>query len=157
METTAAADRLKVTRRFRASRQRVFRAWTEPELMMRWFVEGDGDMTVCEIDLRVGGSYRLEGDFGGWRWRIWGSYLEVKPPERLVYTWSWKHDPGKGTPEGDTTVTVEFHDRGAETELVLTHERFASVAARDEHTQGWNACLSRLEKVVAGPEERRTS
>ena len=103
----AAADSLKVTRTFKASRQRVFRAWTEPELMMRWFVEGDGNMSVCDIDLREGGQYRLEGEMGGKRWRIWGSYLEVKPPEKLVYTWAWKHDPGVGkTPEGDTTVTV---------------------------------------------------
>jgi uncharacterized protein YndB with AHSA1/START domain len=148
MEQTAT-DRLKVTRTIRASRQRVFRAWTEPELMMRWFVEGDGNMSVCEIDLREGGRYRLEGEMGGKRWRIWGSYLEVRPPERLVYTWTWKHDEGIGTTEGDTTVTVEFHDRGTETELVLTHERFASAAARDEHTQGWNSCLNRLERVLA--------
>lgn len=145
----AAADRLKVTRTFKASRQRVFRAWTEPELMMRWFVEGDGNMSVCEIDLREGGRYRLEGEMGGKRWRIWGSYLEVKPPEKLVYTWAWKHDAGMGTTEGDTTVTVEFRDRGPETELVLTHERFASAAARDEHTQGWTSCLNRLERVLA--------
>ena len=158
METTATAkDSLRVTRTFRASRQRVFRAWTEPELMMRWFVEGDGNMTVCEIDLREGGRYRLEGQIGDWRWRIWGSYLEVRPPERLVYTWSWKHDPGKGTAEGDTRVTVEFRDRGSETELVLTHERFASEASRDEHSQGWNACLGRLERVVSGSHEGRTS
>ena len=147
MEQTAT-DRLKVTRTIRASRQRVFRAWTEPELMMRWFVEGDGNMSVCEIDLREGGRYRLEGEMGGKRWRIWGSYLEVRPPERLVYTWTWKHDEGIGTTEGDTTVTVEFHDRGTETELVLTHERFASAGARDEHTQGWNSCLNRLERVL---------
>jgi uncharacterized protein YndB with AHSA1/START domain len=145
----AAADKLKVTRTFKASRQRVFRAWTEPELMMRWFVEGDGNMSVCEIDLREGGHYRLEGDMGGKRWKIWGSYLEVRPPEKLVYTWTWKHDPGIGTSEGDTTVTVEFHDRGSETELVLTHERFVSAAARDEHTQGWTSCLNRLERVLA--------
>ena len=145
----AAADKLKVTRTFKASRQRVFRAWTEPELMMRWFVEGDGNMSVCEIDLREGGHYRLEGDMGGKRWKIWGSYLEVRPPEKLVYTWTWKHDAGIGTSEGDTTVTVEFHDRGKETELVLTHERFASAAARDEHAQGWKSCFNRLERVLA--------
>jgi uncharacterized protein YndB with AHSA1/START domain len=148
METTAA-EKLKVTRTFRASRQRVFRAWTEPELMMRWFVEGDAEMTTCEIDLREGGTYRLEGRYEGKKWSIWGSYLEVRPPERLVYTWTWKHDPGIGETEGDTRVTVEFRDRGNETELVLTHERFASVAARDEHNEGWKACLDRLERVVA--------
>lgn len=158
METAAAAkDSLRVTRTLRASRQRVFRAWTEPELMMRWFVEGDGNMTVCEIDLREGGRYRLEGDIGGKRWRIWGSYLEVRPPERLVYTWTWQHDKGIGTPEGDTKVTVEFHARGDETELTLTHERFASVEARDEHTQGWKGCLDRFAKVLAETGERRTS
>ncbi len=149
MEASKATERLRVTRTFKTSRQRVFRAWTEPELMMRWFVEGDGNMTVCEIDLREGGGYRLEGEMGGKRWRIWGSYLEVRPPEKLVYTWAWKHDPGIGTPDGDTTVTVEFHERGNETELVLTHERFTSAAARDEHTQGWKSCLNRLERVLA--------
>ena len=150
METAAEAkDSLRVTRSFRASRQRVFRAWTEPELMMRWFVEGDGNMSICEIDLREGGRYRLEGDMNGKRWRIWGEYLEVRPPERLVYTWTWKHDFGIGTPEGDTTVTIEFHDRGGETELVLTHERFASAAARDEHAQGWTGCLNRFERLLA--------
>jgi len=150
METTAttATQSLKVTRTLRASRQRVFRAWTEPELMMRWFVEGDAEMTACEIDLREGGRYRLEGHIAGKRWSIWGHYLEVRPPERLVYTWTWKHDPGIGTSEGDTRVTVEFHDRGADTELVLTHERFTSAAAREEHAQGWGSCLNRLERVL---------
>ncbi len=152
---TAAAEKesLRVTRTFRATRQRVFRAWTEPELMMRWFVEGDANMTACEIDLREGGKYRLEGEMRGRRWRIWGSYLEVRPPERLVYTWTWRHDAGigkgEGTQEGDTRVTVEFHDRGAETELVLTHERFTSIEARDEHAQGWKSCLNRLERLMA--------
>ncbi len=145
---TAAAESLKVTRTFRASRQRVFRAWTEPELMMRWFVEGDAEMSVCEIDLREGGSYRLEGHVGGKKWSIWGSYLEVRPPERLVYTWTWHHDPGFGESEGDTVVTVEFRDRGSDTELVLTHERFANAKAREEHSQGWNACLDRLARVL---------
>jgi uncharacterized protein YndB with AHSA1/START domain len=117
--------------------------------MMRWFVEGDADMTRCDIDLREGGTYRLEGLVGDKRWTIWGSYLEVRPPERLVYTWTWKHDAGLGESEGDTLVTVEFRDRGSATELVLTHERFASIQARDEHTQGWNSCLDRFERVVA--------
>jgi uncharacterized protein YndB with AHSA1/START domain len=145
----APQEKLKITRTLRASRQRVFRAWTEPELMMRWFVEGDADMTRCDIDLREGGTYRLEGLVGDKRWTIWGSYLEVRPPERLVYTWTWKHDAGLGESEGDTLVTVEFRDRGSATELVLTHERFASIQARDEHTQGWNSCLDRFERVVA--------
>jgi uncharacterized protein YndB with AHSA1/START domain len=146
-------SRLKVSRTIRASRQRVFRAWTEPELMMRWFVEDDAEMSVCEIDLREGGRYRLEGTVGGRAWRIQGEYLEVRPPERLVYTWAWDNDPALGEPSGDTRVTVEFRDRGKETELVLTHERFQTAKARDEHNTGWIECLDRLSKVAEGEEE----
>jgi len=119
--------------------------------MRRWFVEGDAEMTVCEIDLREGGSYRMEGRERGAKWSVWGTYLEVRPPERLVYTWLWSHDPGKlGDDEGDTTVTVEFREHGGRTELVLTHERFASAAAREDHARGWKTCLDRLALVVAG-------
>ncbi|HEY1434686.1 MAG TPA: SRPBCC domain-containing protein, partial [Thermoanaerobaculia bacterium] len=66
METTE--QQVSVTRTIRASRQRVFRAWTEPELMMRWFVEGDWEMSLCEIDLRPGGTYRFEGATGDKKW-----------------------------------------------------------------------------------------
>ena len=151
----AVQEELKVSRTIRASRQRVFRAWTEPELMMRWFVEGDAEMSVCKIDLRKGGRYELAGHMGGKRWSIWGEYLEVKPPERLVYTWTWHHDEGIGESAGDTVVTVDFREKGKETELVLTHERFATIAARDEHTQGWKGCLDRLATLAEGKEEFR--
>ena len=142
-------SQLRVTHRFKASRQRVFRAWTEPELLMRWFGESDGHFDKCEIDLRQGGSYKLEGRMAGdKRWSIWGKYLEVRPGEKLVYTWEWKHDPGPWATAGNTLVTVEFRDVGKETELTLTHERFESAAARDEHNMGWKGCFARLEAVV---------
>lgn len=146
MDTTG--QQVSVTRTIRASRQRVFRAWTEPELMMRWFVEGDWEMHLCEIDLRPGGVYRFEGAIGDRKWAIWGSYLEVKPPERLVYTWIWEHDPSFGDTTGDTTVTVEFRDRGSETEVFLKHERFATERARGDHAQGWNTCLDRIDHLL---------
>lgn len=145
---TPSASSLRVTRRFRASRQRVFRAWTQPELLMKWFVEDDGEMRVLELDLREGGRYRLEGTVQDRPWRILGTYLEVRPPEKLVYTWTWENDPLLGEPEGDTLVTVEFQEKGAETELVLTHERFVSDKARAEHNSGWIGCLDRLGGLV---------
>lgn len=146
----AKTQELTVTRTIRASRQSVFRAWTDPELMMRWFVDTDGEMTLCEIDLREGGSYRFEGSVGGNKWAIRGTYLEVRPPERLVYTWIWEHDTGKlGDPKGNTQVTVEFRERGADTELRLTHERFESARAREDHARGWKTCLDRIERLVS--------
>ena len=148
IETTAPAA-VRVTRTFKASRHRVFRAWTDPELLMRWFVEPDGEMRVAELDLRPGGRYALEGRVNEKPWRIEGTYLEVAPPEKLVYTWSWNNDPGLGDPTGrDTLVTVEFRDQGSETELVLTHERLATERARAEHDAGWIGCLDRLGGLV---------
>jgi uncharacterized protein YndB with AHSA1/START domain len=152
----AVQEALKVSRTIRASRQRVFRAWTEPELMMRWFVEEDDEMRVCHIDLRKGGRYEFEGTSKGRPWSVRGEYLEVKPPERLVYTWTWSIDPAKGEATGDDTlVTIDFIDRGKETDVVVTHERFASAEARDMHAHGWKGCLDRLSKLAGGEEEFR--
>ena len=79
---------------------------------------------VRELDLRAGGRYRLEGNDRRRPWRVGGPYLEVTPPSKLVYTWSWDNDPALGDPLGrDTLVTVEFIERGSETEVVVTHER----------------------------------
>jgi uncharacterized protein YndB with AHSA1/START domain len=121
---------------------------------MRWFVEGDGEMRVVHLDLREGGTYRLEGTVGEKPWAIWGTYREVSPPSKLVYTWCWDNDPALGDPVGgDTVVTVEFNDRGAETELVVTHEGFATERARAEHNAGWIGCLDRLGGVVEKAED----
>jgi len=144
---TETPARLRVTRRFKASPQRVWRAWTEPELMMRWFVDTDADIRVCEVDLRTGGRYRLEGMAGGNPWRLRGEYLEVTPPTKLVYTWKWDDDPSLGGP-GDTIVTVEFREVGKETELTVTQDGFESELARKEHMKGWEGCLDRLGSIV---------
>ena len=149
MESTMPSDvsRVRVTRRFRASRQRVYRAWTEPELMMKWFVEADYDLRIVALDLRVGGRYRFEGEHGGQPWVLEGEFLEVRPAERLVYTWRWETDKNLGGP-GDTVVTVDFRDAGRDTELVVTQEGFTNEIARGEHDRGWIECLERLDGLV---------
>jgi uncharacterized protein YndB with AHSA1/START domain len=146
--TPPDVSRVRVTRRIQASRQRVYRAWTDPELMMKWFVEGDYDMRIVALDLRVGGLYRFEGEHGGHTWVLEGEFLEVRPAERLVYTWKWEADKNLGGP-GDTVVTVDFRDAGRDTELVVTQEGFTNEIAWREHGNGWVGCLDRLEDVVA--------
>jgi uncharacterized protein YndB with AHSA1/START domain len=74
-----------------------------------------------------------------------GRYIEVRPPERLVFTWKWENEPAHVE---ETTVTLEFHDRGSATELVLTHDRFENAASRDEHDKGWGGCLDRLARFL---------
>ena len=140
------APSLQLKRTFKAARQRVFQAWTEPEQMRHWAAPSDDFEVTAESDLRVGGKYRIQMKHKSGNTHVaHGEFREVQPPERLVYTWSW--EDGSVT---DTLVTVEFRDLGASTEIVLTHERFVSTDWRDKHTEGWTGCLMRLEKLVAG-------
>jgi uncharacterized protein YndB with AHSA1/START domain len=114
---------------------------------MKWWAAGDGfTTTVAEVDLRVGGRYRLgmKSPDDGAVHVCTGVYREVRPPSRLVYTWAWE---GSGGP--DTLVTVEFHDRGGSTEVVLTHGGFVDAVDRDRHVTGWTGCLDNLTNVLA--------
>jgi uncharacterized protein YndB with AHSA1/START domain len=141
-ETRSSATTLKITRAFRAPRERVFRAWTTPQALTKWWGPPGYECPSAEVDLRPGGKYRLamrklpDGDV----FYLSGVYREVRAPQRLIYTWSWE-----GQPEmGETLVTVEFLDRAGSTEVVLTHELFPTEKIRDDHNNGWSGCLDRL-------------
>ncbi len=138
---------LHLTRTFAAPREKVFRAWTEPEELKRWWGPEGYATPIAEVDLQVGGKYRLgmrklpEGDL----FYLVGTYREVRRPEKLVYTWSWEGQADFG----ETLVTVEFRDRGPSTEVVLTHALFRTEKARQDHDKGWNGCLDRLAKALS--------
>jgi len=95
------------------------------------------------LDLRPGGNYRFTVGDGKNVWTIHGSYLEVRPPERVQFTWLWENDPIHGD-AGDSVVTVDFEVRGAGTQVLLTHEGLPSERSRKEHDQGWAGCLDAL-------------
>lgn len=136
---------LELRRTFQAARDRVFRAWTTPEEMKRWKAPGDRTAPVIEVDLRVGGAYRVHMRApDGSEVRLVGVYREVDPPKKLVYTWRWETSPEMG----ETLVTVEFLERGGATEVVLKHEQFGSDEARDLHTQGWRGCFDKLAEIL---------
>ena len=135
---------LEIRRTFPASRERVFRAWTRPEELNRWSAPRDAVATT-EVDLRVGGRYRIvmRGPDGR-TYSVGGVYREVDPPSRLVYTWKWE-----GTPDAvDSVVTVEFLERGRSTEVVLRHAGLTDDGDRSRHEDGWNACFDKLAVVV---------
>jgi uncharacterized protein YndB with AHSA1/START domain len=145
---TDAPTRLVIRRTFAAPRARVYAAFTEPEHMRRW--AGPEGFTVPEahFDARVGGKYSMTMQQpDGERIVVYGVFREVNPPERLSYTWRWEED----TPEEEveTLVTVEFHERGDQTELVLTQEQFASEESRAGHEGGWNSALGKLAAYLA--------
>jgi uncharacterized protein YndB with AHSA1/START domain len=144
--TMAQGESLRLTRVFRAPRSVVFRAWTEVEQLKRWFCPNEHWGLEVEVDPQVGGTLRvvMKDRDANHDHVVRGTFREVRPPERLVFTWRWGDQPG--FPE--TLVTVEFHDRGQETEVVLTHEALPTAESRDRHTHGWNGCLDRLAKLV---------
>jgi uncharacterized protein YndB with AHSA1/START domain len=141
---------LRITRTLATSREKVFRAWTDPKALAKWFAPTDQfRTTVPEFQARQGGRYNIEmHDPSGQHHSVRGTFREVRPPERLVFTWTWDREPGQQEP-GDTLVTVELFDRGGSTELVLTHERLPNVEEREKHDHGWAGCLGRLEKLLA--------
>ena len=135
---------LQLRRTFQAPRERVFRAWTTAEELKRWHAPAPNITSVAEVDLRVGGKYRIHMRApDGAEHRAVGVYREIDPPKKLVFTWSWE-----GGYLSDTLVTVEFLDRGAATELVLTHELFPSDEARTQHASGWNAVFDKLAQII---------
>src|SRR5262245_40600129 len=84
------APTLEVRRTIRAPRQRVFDAWTKAEELNRWHSPGPSTVDLAEVDLRVGGKWRIDmRGAGGEAWQVHGVYREIDPPRRLVYTWSW--------------------------------------------------------------------
>jgi uncharacterized protein YndB with AHSA1/START domain len=142
---------LSLERSFDAPREAVFAAWTDPEVLRRWWAAGpDWDTPEAEVDLRVGGGYRLAmREPGGPTHVVAGEYTEVVPPERLVYTWTWEHDsPGSA----GSIVTVLFREDGDRTTVHLTHTGFTEPAAVARHEHGWDAVMDSLERRVLAPQ-----
>jgi uncharacterized protein YndB with AHSA1/START domain len=134
---------LVLRRAFTASRQRVFRAWIEPEALQHWLRPGGKSVTVSKLDACVGGSFCFELEDGSC---IVGTYLHIVPPEKLVFTWS-----GRVTQGRETVVTLDFLDQGAVTEVVLTHEGLSTPEMRALVGSGWPSLLDALAEVLSSP------
>lgn len=133
---------LRLTRRYPVAPARVWRAWTDPQALSAWFGPGEpGSVTLAELDVRPGGSYRIRFHTpDGEEHEVSGSYEEVVPERRLVFSWAWR-----STPERVSRVTIVLRPDGPGTELGFLHERFFDEAARDGHLRGWTATLAKLQ------------
>jgi uncharacterized protein YndB with AHSA1/START domain len=134
---------LELDRALAAPPERVFRAWTEPAELVRWFCPNPDLPTTAEVDLRVGGAYRIRMGTH----EVSGAYRTVDPPRALAFTWGWATDaePARML----VTVTFEPLDGGG-TRLRLRHERFANEDERANHASGWTASLARLPGALGG-------
>ena len=134
---------LVLRRTFTASRQRVFRAWITPVALEHWLRPRGMGVTVSSLEARVGGSFRFDLEDGS---SIVGTYLHIVPPEKLVFTWS-----GGATQGRETVVTLDFHDQGPVTEVVLTHEGLSTPDLRALVEGGWPSLFDALASVLSSP------
>ena len=136
---------LTIKRRLNASPAEVYEAWTDPELLLRWFGPENVVAREAEIDPRVDGAYRVVMiEDNGERHEVSGRYLEVAENEKLVFSWSWVT-----TPERVSRVTVTFKPDGDGTILTLLHEKLFDDQAVRGHTHGWTGSMDKLEAYFA--------
>ena len=151
--TTAAAkpsaeNELVITRVFDAPRELVFKAWTDPRHIGKWFGPKHHPSVNMSIDVRPGGAWRgrLRPVAGGPDLALGGVYREIVPPERLVFTFAWDEEGERGL---ETVVTITFEDQGGKTRMTLRQVPFQSTGERDGHNEGWSSCFDRLDEFLA--------
>ena len=141
-----AAPAVNIKRLIKAPRAAVFKAWTDPKELKKWWGPEGYTCPSAEIDLRVGGHYRFgfKGEEGD-PFYVRGVYREVQRPGKLVFSWAWE---SAETEDEETLVTVLFRDAKGGTEIELSHVLFKDAKARDAHKQGWSSSLEKLAKLL---------
>jgi uncharacterized protein YndB with AHSA1/START domain len=135
------------------SRGNVYRAWTDRDLLERWLCR-DGDKNLVRIrkfDLRPTGGFRVEVTRGTEVYLVFGTYEELTPGERLVFSWAWERtlpNTGKLTSEAPTRVTVDLVQRPDGTELHLTQTGFSDLQLRNADRDVWKASFVALAEVL---------
>jgi uncharacterized protein YndB with AHSA1/START domain len=137
---------LRIERTFQAPAEAVFRAFTNEEVLRRWwYTERGWETTEAEVDVRVGGVVRVvfrdpdkDVEYGGS-----GTYTEVEPPTRLAFTWSWDGDTRR------TLIEIDFEERGGATIVRFTHSGLWDDEALRAHDEGWTKLFDNLERALA--------
>lgn len=139
---------IQLQRRFRAAPERVYRALTQPAALRDWWCPAGWIAGEIVLDLRVGGVYRIAMTRVSDRKQVAvsGRFVEVRPPDRLAYTWRWE---GAFAEMTETLVTLELKGSEKETLVTLRHENFADPALGEQHRTGWIAACNRLDFALS--------
>ncbi len=140
------SETLEIERTYQAPAQAVFEAWTNEEVLRRWFhAMHDWETSHAEVDLRVGGAVRLvmldpvKGvEHGGG-----GRYTEIDPPNRLAFTWVWDRET-----ERETLIEIDFEESGGATTVRFTHSNLRDIDVVEDHRGGWKGCFENLEAAL---------
>ena len=145
--TAESGYTVRIERTFAAAAEDVFDAWTNPEVMRRWFhCAHDWETPEAEVDLRVGGRVRIvmrQPD--GSEAEASGEYTLIDRPSRLAMTWTFQDDPSN-----EQLIELSFSASEGGTTVVLTNSGISTDGRRDAQDWGWNGCLDQLERALAG-------
>jgi uncharacterized protein YndB with AHSA1/START domain len=141
-----------IERTFQAPAEAVFEAWTNAEVIRRWFqAERDWETAEAQVELRVGGVVRVvmfdpneHVEIGGG-----GNYTEIEPPSRLAFTWIWDGDTRR------TLIEIDFEETDGITKVTFTHSGLWDEEAVRSHERGWGHIFDNLERTLATAGPRR--
>lgn len=133
---------VRVERTFDAPADAVFDAWTNPEVLKRWWkADPSHEVTVAALDVRVGGAYRLEMSIPDREGMVvYGTYREISRPDRLVYSWTWEGTGPHANHESEVAVTFSEQEPGRTT-VTIEHAGLLDDESRANHARGWNGVL----------------
>ena len=145
--TLPSDTQILITREFAAPKHLVYKAWTTPELIKRWWSANRGEVTLAEVDLRVGGKWRYVMIADGFEVGFHGEYREIVPNERIVST-----EVFEGMPDGEAVDTLTLTEQGGRTTLTILVQH-QSKQHRDAHIEsgmegGLQDALDLLEQVA---------
>jgi uncharacterized protein YndB with AHSA1/START domain len=146
-------NRVVISRTFKnVDPEKVFAAWTDPMTVARWYGPEGFQNTIHEMDVRVGGRYRLTMTMpNGTVLPLSGSYRTVERPHRLSFTWKWGVPGSDAESSGqETLVSVSLRAVDGGTEMTLIHETFENDVETENHNEGWTSSLNKLAKFLAG-------
>ena len=133
---------LEITRIFDAPRALVFRVWSQPEHIVRWWGPENFRLSHCEMDFRIGGDWRFCMSRPGRDHWIHGTYREIERPGRLSFTYINDADGH------NMLVEMDFIDLGDKTEMRFRQWEFMNVRERDGHRYGWSSTFDLLDKYL---------
>lgn len=140
-EIDVDAGTLRLERTYEAPAEAVFDAWTNPEVMRRWWTADPEHEVKIDADVRVGGAYRFDIHTpGGEDMAVHGTYREVSRPDRVVYSWTWEGTGPNANHESEVAVTFVEEGPGRTT-VVIEHAGLLDDESRAGHARGWNGVL----------------
>lgn len=145
-ESVDAKLELHIVRRYPVAREKVWRAWTDPQALSRWFGPGEVDsVLVADLDVREGGRYRVRFRTpDGSEHEVAGVYQRVEPLRELAFSWAWH-----STPDRVSQVRILLRTVDGDTELDFRHSRFADAAACENHARGWGGSFAKLDATLS--------